>query len=110
MTTLAPVANFVKGAMYGLLIGDSLAMPTHWFYGGRMEVLATYGGEITNFIAPKEKKAGSIMSKSNTGGGGRGGYKGDIIGNIIFHDKKKYWKRGTSYHYHQGQFHKKYLS
>ena len=99
--TLNPIANRIKGAWYGLLIGDALAMPTHWFYGGAREVQQTYG-TIKSYVAPKTQKAGSIMPKSNTGGGGRGSYKGDVIGKLIFHDKKKYWKPGTSYHYHQG--------
>jgi ADP-ribosylglycohydrolase len=24
----------VKGALWGLFIGDALAMPSHWYYGG----------------------------------------------------------------------------
>ena len=100
-TTSTSIANRVKGAMYGLLIGDALAMPTHWYYGGSQEVRQTYG-TIKSYVAPKSQKAGSIMPKSNTGGGGRGSYQGDVIGKLIFHDKKKYWKPGTSYHYHQG--------
>jgi len=31
---------------------------------------------------------------SNTGGGGRGGDVGEIIGTVINHGKKKYWGRG----------------
>ncbi len=34
------------------------------------------------------------MNLSNTGGGGRGSDKGDIIGDVILHGKKKYWLRG----------------
>jgi len=40
------------------------------------------------------------MGKSNTGGGGRGNSKGSIVGDVILHGKKKYWKSGSSYHYH----------
>ena len=43
---------------------------------------------------------GSIMNKSNTGGAGRGGVKGSIIGDVINHGKKRYWAPGQSYHYH----------
>lgn len=42
------------------------------------------------------------MSKSSTGGGGRGGYDGDIIGTVIFHGRKKFWDPSTSFHYHVG--------
>lgn len=41
------------------------------------------------------------MSKSSTGGGGRGSYAGDVIGKLIFHGKKKFWAPGADYHYHQ---------
>merc|ERR1719359_1170312 len=40
------------------------------------------------------------MNLSNTGGGGRGSDSGEIIGKVINHDKKKYWTRSGSYHYH----------
>ena len=33
------LADRVKGALFGLLIGDALSMPTHWFYGGERQVL-----------------------------------------------------------------------
>lgn len=77
-----------------------MAAPTHWFYGGPNQVIATYGGLLNGFTKPAEHLPGSIMSKSNTGGGGRGSYQGDVIGNIIFHGKKKYWRPGADYHYH----------
>ena len=58
------------------------------------------------------------MNLSNTGGGGRGDDKGDVVGAVILHsmssfycklfaiilcsDKKQFWLRGGSYHYHHG--------
>lgn len=92
----------VQGALYGLLIADALAMPTHWYYGGAREIREAYGKRIGGYVAPNETKRGSIMSKSNTGGAGRGNAQGTVIGGVIFHDKAKYWQPGTSYHYHQG--------
>jgi hypothetical protein len=59
-------------------------------------------GSISNYEAPPEKLRGSIMSLSNTGGGGRGSNKDSIIGDVIMHGKKKYWERGGNYHYHRG--------
>lgn len=76
-------------------------MPTHWFYGGERQVAATYG-RITDYVAPTDHLRGSIMSKSNTGGAGRGGFHGDVIGSVVFHGKKEFWKPGADYHYHQG--------
>ena len=42
------------------------------------------------------------MSLSNTGGGGRGSDKGEIVGSVILHGKKQYWLKGGQYHYHHG--------
>ena len=99
----AAVADRVRGALYGLLIGDALAMPTHWFYGGSRQVAATYGKRLEGYVAPVSQLPGSIMSKSNTGGAGRGGFGGDIIGSVIFHGKKPFWAPGKDMHYHQGK-------
>ena len=45
--------------------------------------------------------AGSIMSLSNTGGHGRGGQEGRIIGEVINHGKHEYWAIPNT-HYHRG--------
>eukprot|EP00669_Euglena_mutabilis_P010126 TRINITY_DN4908_c0_g1_i1.p1 TRINITY_DN4908_c0_g1~~TRINITY_DN4908_c0_g1_i1.p1 ORF type:complete len:346 (-),score=115.47 TRINITY_DN4908_c0_g1_i1:164-1201(-) len=75
-------------------------MPTHWYYNlGQLR--ADYGS-ITGYVKPRDKLPGSIMSLSNTGGGGRGGDVGEIIGTVINHGKKKYWGRGLDFHYHVG--------
>eukprot|EP00940_MAST-03C_sp_MAST-3C-sp2_P000815 g815.t1 len=97
------LSDRVKGALYGLLIADALAKPTHWFYGGRSQVLREWG-EIKGYIDIPANKTlyGSIMGKSNTGGGGRGDDKGSIIGDVINHGKKQFWASGSQYHYHQG--------
>lgn len=99
--TIAALADRVKGALFGLLIADALSMPTHWYYGGKYQVQRDYG-TIAGFVAPKTRLPGSIMGKSNTGGAGRGGDSGSIIGDVIFHGKKSFWKSGSGYHYHQG--------
>lgn len=39
-------------------------------------------------MRPLDKFEGSIMSLSNTGGGGRGSDKGEIVGSVILHGKK----------------------
>ena len=89
-----------RGAMWGMYIGDALAMPVHWYYDTNQ--LRRDFGQITKYEAPKSSFRGSIMNLSNTGGGGRGSDKGDIIGDVILHDKKKYWLKGGNYHYHHG--------
>jgi ADP-ribosylglycohydrolase len=98
---VAPLVDRLKGALYGMLIADALAMPSHWYYGGQRQVARDYG-PITSYVAPLEKLPGSIMGKSNTGGAGRGGDKGSVIGDVIFHGKKKYWRSGSGFHYHRG--------
>eukprot|EP00756_Hemistasia_phaeocysticola_P066346 Hpha_TRINITY_DN9169_c0_g1::TRINITY_DN9169_c0_g1_i1::g.94454::m.94454 len=92
----------LKGSLYGLAIGDALAMPVHWYYD-RRRIYRDFGKDgITKYEKPMDKFEGSIMNLSNTGGGGRGSDKGEVIGSVILHDKKKYWLRGGSYHYHHG--------
>lgn len=81
-------------------IGDALAMPVHWYYGGFPQIMAERGKPVTGYEEPTLEMQGSIMNKSNTGGGGRGSDKGNIIGDVLVPDKKKYWQAGKSYHYH----------
>jgi len=92
----------VRGALYGMLIADATAMPTHWYYGGLRQVKSDYGGPIDGYKAPPLHQSDSIMGKSNTAGGGRGSDQGSIIGDVINHGKRKFWASGTTYHYHQG--------
>lgn len=93
------VIDRVRGALFGLFIGDALSMPVHWYYD--VSALKRDFGYITDYEAPKEVHPGSIMSVSNTGGHGRGGQEGRIIGDVINHGKHEFWgKRGV--HYHQG--------
>lgn len=93
-------ADRVKGALYGLLIADALAAPTHWYYGGPRQIVGDYGRPITGYVKPVTILQGSLMGKSNTGGAGRGSDRGTIIGTTINHGKKQYWKSGSQYHYH----------
>eukprot|EP00747_Dinoflagellata_sp_TGD_P211044 gnl/TRDRNA2_/TRDRNA2_84248_c0_seq1.p1 gnl/TRDRNA2_/TRDRNA2_84248_c0~~gnl/TRDRNA2_/TRDRNA2_84248_c0_seq1.p1 ORF type:complete len:303 (+),score=46.16 gnl/TRDRNA2_/TRDRNA2_84248_c0_seq1:81-911(+) len=96
----ATFADRVAGALWGIHIADALAMPAHWYYGGQRQVFSDYGGPIKGYVKPKMNIQGSIMNLSNTGGAGRGGFDGDIVGTVIMHGKKKYWERGVSHHYH----------
>ncbi len=91
----------IRGALFGLYVGDALAMPVHWYYS-----LGQLSKDFPKGIYKYEKSVsvfpGSIMNLSNTGGGGRGSDKGTIIGDVINHGKKKYWKKGGNIHYHFG--------
>merc|ERR1719498_1542589 len=75
-------------------------MPSHWYYGGSGQVNRDYGGPIKGYVKPKKNLSGSIMNLSNTGGGGRGSDRGEIIGKVINHGKKEFWTASGSYHYH----------
>ena len=97
----APAAlDKLKGSLWGIYIGDALAMPTHWYYD-QSHLKRTYG-QITGYVKPQDKLPGSIMSLSNTGGGGRGSNSGELVGGVILHGKKKYWERGADWFYHRG--------
>jgi len=96
------IRDKLRGCGYGMFIGDALAMPVHWYYN-RPQIFRDFGTEgITKYEAPMPTFPGSIMNLSSTGGGGRGSDKGDIIGGVIMHEKKKFWTRGGNYHYHHG--------
>jgi len=97
------LADRVSGALWGMLIADALAAPTHWFYGGSAQVRQYFGGPIQGYVAPLSQPGAfpdSIMALSNTGGAGRGSSEGEIVGTVINHGKKKYWQRGGGFHYH----------
>lgn len=101
----AAVGDRIAGALWGAFIADAMAMPTHWYYGGPRQVRDDFGGPITTYTTAvtaqgKRSSSNSIMALSNTGGAGRGSDKGDIIGDVINHGKKKYWARDQNYHYH----------
>ena len=103
MAASPSVESRLRGALWGLCAGDALAMPTHWYYGSEAQVRRDYGSSLTGYVRPKERLPGSIMSKSNTDGGGRGGFhagRATIIGDYMNHGKKKYWAPGQDYHYH----------
>jgi len=90
----------IRGCYYGQFIGDSLAMPVHWYYD--INQLKKDFGKITKYEAPKVPFPNSILNSSNTDGPGRGSDSGNLIGEVILHGKKKFWQRGKSFHYHHG--------
>ena len=100
--SLLVMQSKIKAALYGMYIGDALAMPVHWYYD-TSRIKKDFGkAGIQKYEAPVKHFPGSIMNLSNTGGGGRGSDKDSIVGEIILHGKKKFWLRGGSYHYHHG--------
>eukprot|EP00435_Cladocopium_sp_Y103_P051694 s176_g16.t1 len=96
-----PWSERAAGALWGLFVGDALAMPVHWYYGGPDQIRTDFGHLLTGYERSVHPFPDSIMQLSNTGGGGRGSDEGDVVGGVILHDKKPYWRRGGQFHYHQ---------
>eukprot|EP00980_Cylindrotheca_fusiformis_P011023 scaffold2533_cov137-Cylindrotheca_fusiformis.AAC.11 len=70
--------NRVAGSLYGLLVGDAIGMPVHWFYSPQ-EMRADYG-EINGMTAPKKTHAESVVQGMS--------YAGTVD---ILHDKAQYY-------------------
>jgi len=92
-------ANRMRGAIWGMFVGDALAMPVHWYYN--IASLWQDFGQIRDYQAPKAHHPNSIMALANTGKAGRGSQVGDIVGEVILKGKKHHWGQPNR-HYHQG--------
>ena len=92
-------ADRVRGALWGMMVGDALAMPVHWYY--RLSDLQRDFGVIRDYQPPKDVHPSSIMSLSSTSRAGRGTQSGNVVGEVILKGKKHHW--GPAHrHYHQG--------
>ena len=89
----------LRGALWGMFVGDALAMPVHWYYD--VAALQRDFGTLRDFRAPHEYHPNSIMSLANTGAAGRGSQKGEVVGSVILHGKKHLWGQPNR-HYHYG--------
>lgn len=98
-TTTLNTADRMRGALWGMFIGDALAMPVHWYYN--IAALWQDFGQIRDYQAPKAHHPNSIMPLANTGKAGRGSQAGDIVGSVILKGKKQFWGLPNG-HYHQG--------
>ena len=84
MNTLSPlIRDRMVGSLYGMLVGDALAMPGHWYYSPAK--LRKDYGEITEMVAPKPSHAESMVQGMSYGG------------NIdIMHDKARFYDGHTA--------------
>lgn len=89
----------LRGMLWGMFVGDALAMPAHWYYD--MAALQRDFGVIRDYQAPREQHPSSIMSLANTGGAGRGSHEGEVVGRVILHGRKHLWGQPHQ-HYHAG--------
>ncbi|KAM4601953.1 uncharacterized protein ACJ7VT_019959 isoform 2-T4 [Polymixia lowei] len=104
---MSQVSRSVREALWGMCTADAMSMPVHWYYNTD-DIKNDFGGWISGFNAPKSRHPSSILALSNSAGSGRsawcsGANRPDVVGNVILHDKLKFWKQtGGSVHYHQG--------
>ncbi|ELU02280.1 hypothetical protein CAPTEDRAFT_182182 [Capitella teleta] len=91
-------------ALWGMFVADAIAMPVHWFYNP-YDIKRSYGQWLSGYVAPTESHPSSILNLSSIGGSGRSGSRRaskPVVGNVILHDKAKYWTSGKKVHYHRG--------
>jgi ADP-ribosylglycohydrolase len=88
--TNPPDRDRIKGALYGMFIGDALAMPVHWYYD--REALKRDYGRVTGYLKPENPHPDSILWRSS--------YTPPNQTADILHDQARYWGR-RDIHYHQ---------
>ena len=96
---LSTRADRLRGALWGMFVGDALAMPVHWYYN--IAALQRDFGVIRDYQPPKAVHPSSIMALANTGKAGRGTQDGNVVGDVILLGKKHHWGQANR-HYHQG--------
>ena len=77
-----------RGTLYGLCIGDALAMPVHWYYN-RLALNDDYG-RVTDYLAPRNPHPDSILWRSS--------YSAPNSKGEILHGQAQFWgKKGILY-------------
>ena len=76
--------------LFGMCIGDALAMPVHWYYN-RQALLSDYG-QVKDYLAPRNPHPDSILWRSQ--------YQAPNSRGDILHDQARFWGR-RGIHYHQ---------
>lgn len=93
-----------RAGLRSLYVGDSLAMPVHWYYNPR-DIFSDFPGGIQQLEHAPQRHPSSIMSLHSTAGGGRRkratNQDREIVGEVILKGKRGYWG-GANQHYHQG--------
>jgi ADP-ribosylglycohydrolase len=79
-----------RDMLFGLWIGDALAMPVHWYYN-RQALYRDYGW-VTDYMAPRNPHPDSILWRSS--------YRAPNAKGEILHDQAAYWGQ-KGIHYHQ---------
>ena len=85
-----PIHDRSRGTLYGLCIGDALAMPVHWYYN--RQALHDDYGRVMDYLAPRNPHPDSILWRSD--------YRAPNSKGEILHDQAIYWGQ-KGIHYHQ---------
>ncbi len=85
--------------LWGMFVGDALAMPVHWYYD--VAAIRREFGIVRDYHLPGEHHPNSIMPLANTAAAGRGSHAGEVVGGVILHGKKHLWGQPNQ-HYHAG--------
>lgn len=89
MTLHISTLDRMRGAAFGMFIGDALAMPAHWYYD--TEALQRDYGKITGFLTPRNPHPDSILWRSSF----------PPLSGVadILHEQRQYWGvKGIHYH------------
>ena len=89
----------LRGTLWGMFVGDALAMPAHWYYD--VAALRRDFGTLRDYQSPPDYHPNSILQLASTDRAGRGAQQGEIVGRLILHDKKDLWEQPNR-HYHHG--------
>ncbi|MBS3779298.1 MAG: ADP-ribosylglycohydrolase family protein [Desulfovermiculus sp.] len=92
-----------RAGLRSLYVGDSLAMPVHWYYNP-MDIFKEYPGGIQQLEDAPKYHPSSIMSLHSTAQGGRriqSARDREIVGQVILKGKRAFWDLPHQ-HYHQG--------
>lgn len=84
------LSNRIEGSLYGLLIGDALAMPVHWYYD--TAALRRDYGIVDRYVAPRNPHPDSILWRST--------YVATSPSTDLLRDQIAYWGQ-HGIHYHQ---------
>lgn len=97
-----------SAALASLFVGDSLAMPVHWYYD-TADIDRAFPGGIKKFEAAPEFHPSSIMSLHSTRRGGRSGREQglpdspEIVGAVILKGRQHLWGQANRHYHHAMQ-------
>ena len=90
MDTALSFDDRLQGALWGVFIGDALAMPVHWYYD-TLALMRDYG-TVKEYLKPKNPHPDSILWRSS--------YTPPNSSTDILHNQAQYWGK-KNIHYHQ---------